>query len=175
MELPAEAPLSEDTMRSIQADAYAGKSIEAIAKLMGDPKPSVARRNIIRALVKARAPLEVMVNVVRLARNRITRFKEMGGVVPTGKEGGYFLSTARNTVANARDQRWDIARMEAEEQVEHATRMRLALQDASEILPYHTERRSTYGKIATRSERRIRQAPDGADHTAYTSHTRINF
>jgi hypothetical protein len=173
--LPAEAILSEGQVRLAQADAYAGATIEHIAQNMGDSKPSVARKEIIRALIKAGAPLEVMVSIAQLARNRITRFQELGGVVPSGKEGGYYLSTTRNTVKDVRKRQWAVACIDAEEAIKHAMQLQQSNPEASRIPPQHGETRSRHGTTTIRTERRIRQAPDGADHTAYTSRTRINF
>lgn len=118
-----ETPRTPFNLTLLHAERTTGGVLADLLREAGDPTPAVGMRTILMALVDAGAPLEKLVDLVYLGRNRVRRFLARGGRIKTTLP-GFYINLMRNLANEAKGKRWDTALIELEDQIKHEEALR---------------------------------------------------
>ena len=107
----------------VHAERTTGGVLADLLREAGDPTPAVGMKTILIALVDAGAPLEKLVDLAYLGRNRVRRFLARGGRIKTTLP-GFYINLMRNLANEAKGKRWDTVLIELEDQIKHEEALR---------------------------------------------------
>ena len=100
-----------------QADAAAGGVVYDNLVQLGDQNAGLGTKKLIEAMVEAGAPLDRLIDLADLGRRRVRRFRLRGGHVDN--DAGFYMSTMRNLITEARRKYWDLEKIERQDRKNH--------------------------------------------------------